>query len=106
MECCCHLADHNDYDANNVYRAKMVKARKPHNCCECRRIIASGEMYERVNLCSEGGWSEFKTCIGCKRLRDDMACGGAFLFEGLDQAVQGCCGFSLYDDPSTIKDED
>ena len=41
------------------------KARKEHECCECRQTIEKGQFYEVVTGCWDGVWSEFKTCSDC-----------------------------------------
>lgn len=55
------------------YREAMCKARKEHKCCECRRIIQPGDMYQRAEGCWDGHFETFKTCVRCARLRDKLA---------------------------------
>jgi len=47
-----------------------VVARKPHQCCECRGIIAPKDTYERVAATYDGTFSTFKTCKDCEKARD------------------------------------
>lgn len=47
-----------------------VVARKQHQCCECRGIIAPLDVYERVAGSWDGSFSTFKTCQHCKKARD------------------------------------
>lgn len=58
---------------------RLVKARKPHKCCDCKRAIEKGEEYCRVT----GIWDEpltFKVCASCEEVRrrlqenDDECC--------------------------------
>jgi len=47
------------------------KARKVHKCCECRRKIDVGELYERTSgLWRDSGFASFKTCAHCAATRD------------------------------------
>jgi hypothetical protein len=46
-----------------------VKARKQHNCYECRGAINPGESYERAAGKWDGDFCEFKTCSRCAELR-------------------------------------
>lgn len=72
-----------DYDCASVYNSAMVKARKAHKCCECRRVIQPGEQYERVAAIWDGSWSHYRTCALCREIRDVFRCGDGFLFETL-----------------------
>jgi hypothetical protein len=64
MECFC------DYDSPTVYSAATPKARKEHQCIECRCTIKSGEQYERVFGVWDGSADTFKTCQRCLNLRE------------------------------------
>lgn len=104
MECCCYPID--VYDQPSVYRMGERVARAQHVCCECGGTIGPGQRYEYVTGCYDGSWRCFKTCIGCRNLRSDLACGGGYLHEGLSEAVFECFGFHLGDDPSELEDDD
>ena len=56
----------------SVYSDQMVKAAKPHRCCECNRTITPGEMYQRYKGCWDGKWAMYKTCVDCLDLRFEM----------------------------------
>jgi hypothetical protein len=55
-----------------VYRAKLVTVRKPHECNECSRTIAAGELAERVTALWEvgGTWDLLYTCRKCRAIRE------------------------------------
>lgn len=82
---------------------RLVKARKPHKCCECHQKILSGQEYCRI----DGIWEEpasFCLCVSCQelgeKLRQDGGCFGYgeledYIFEselvdtGDDEIAQG-----------------
>lgn len=51
-----------------LFDSKVLKSRKLHKCCECRKNILCGQRY----LCNRGlwgsRWDEFKQCIRCAKL--------------------------------------
>lgn len=57
--CCC--------DDNPAKVCGMVrrKARKEHECSECRRVIRRGETYEEHSGLWDGGWETFRWCAHC-----------------------------------------
>jgi len=57
---------------------KIVTARKEHTCGECHEIIPAGAQYEYVAGCWEGRFDTHKTCIPCKRFRDEHFCDGFY----------------------------
>ena len=50
-------------------RTVKRKARKDHACCECRRTIKAGTVYEFVSGIWDGEPSSYKTCARCVVLR-------------------------------------
>lgn len=56
-----------DYDQPKVYNQKYQKAKKAHQCTECRRIIDIGETYQYTFYVGYGDKSPsiFKTCSNC-----------------------------------------
>lgn len=75
-----------------VSRTTSPKARKPHNCCECGRIIAAGERYEYNFFVQEGHADSFHTCahcqVGYQWLTDNCGghmVGGDSLIEEMDE---------------------
>lgn len=62
-ECYC------DYEIPTVYRATTPTAKKSHQCEECNRTIAPGEVYEYVFSIWDGHQDTFKTCSHCLALR-------------------------------------
>lgn len=88
-ECCCI-----DNEEAEFYDQRIVKARKIHHCCECHDIIKPEDYYEKTVGKWEGNWSEFKTCIICKRIRDDFfQCG--YTHEWLKEELRECHGVEL-----------
>jgi hypothetical protein len=87
-ECDACLYIDSGYDPPDFYNIKMVKARKPHACCECRRTIAKGEEYERAS----GRWdrvvSTFHTCTECQDIATSLACDGGRMHGGLWEAME------------------
>jgi predicted nucleic acid-binding Zn-ribbon protein len=79
------------YDAEmpTVYSCELRTAKKPHQCCECRKAISPGDQYQFFKGCYDGKWAKYKTCKPCADLRDEMASqdGEAPPFEELHEAI-------------------
>jgi hypothetical protein len=79
-------------DGNDFYSETMRRARKEHRCCECRRTIRRGEMYEHVAGKTSGydrPWTS-KTCAECREIRKALVCGSwmfGALWEHIDPYV-------------------
>ena len=91
-DCTCVYVD-DDYDRPEFYDAKLVKAKKEHQCSECYRVIHPGEMYERINGKWDGDVSTFKTCPDCKSIQETFFCdhflhGG--MWEYFDEHLREC----------------
>lgn len=52
-----------------VYSESMVKARKRHLCCECRKFIEPGALYVRAKGIWDYGPATYKTCADCDRTK-------------------------------------
>lgn len=87
MTTCCPLQEH-DGDLAEMSDTKMVRARKAHRCCECRRTIAAGTLHERCKLLYDGTWSCFRTCLICHEIREHFRCGQSFTFELLWEQLE------------------
>jgi hypothetical protein len=64
-----------DYEPWDFYSEDLVKARKPHRCCECDRDIGKGAVYERISGKCDGYIETYKTCMDCRHIRKGLACG-------------------------------
>jgi hypothetical protein len=82
-----------------------IVARKAHRCYECGREIRAGETYERQRGLSPDGWVEYKTCLGCARLRNDVACEG-YVFGALVETIWECMGVNIATGEVDEDDED
>ena len=51
-----------------VYACEKPKARKQHECCECRGVIQIGETYHKHHGLWDS-WSTYKVCNECEDLR-------------------------------------
>ncbi len=60
------------YDLPSVFSENTRKARRGHKCCECRRVIKTGEEYRLFKGCWEGKWAEYKMCLDCDELRHEL----------------------------------
>lgn len=77
-----------------------VRARKPHQCCECRDEIAKGEIYERQSGKWSGDLATYKTCLTCRDIRnaiakiaDELWGDACYYFGGLREAVADVCDY-------------
>ena len=84
MECACFDADVDDY--STILEDKMVRARCPHFCCECGRVIEPGEKYRREKTVHDGICFTHKTCIDCSSIRDNLVC--SFFWGDILELVQ------------------
>lgn len=73
---CADICLSHDYDGhyNDFYVSKLVRARKPHVCCECDGGIAVGEVYEAVSGKNQGFFTA-RTCAVCFEVRRAFVCG-------------------------------
>jgi hypothetical protein len=92
MDCLC--SNFCDYDGPNpeCLQESDIRARKNHICCECNRTIKRGEIYERIRGKWDGEWAEFKTCLGCARLRSAIC---NCFFGSLAEDVMECFGVDI-----------
>lgn len=94
MDCACSCyVDHGVDHGPALFSECIRKARKPHVCCECKRVIRPGEKYEDVKGLWDEGFESYKTCLGCSRLRDSICYG--FYYGELDSVVWDCFGVSI-----------
>jgi hypothetical protein len=54
---------------------KLVKARKPHCCCECAVTINVGDLHEYVRGLYDGEWETYRTCARCLNVHADYFAG-------------------------------
>lgn len=69
---------------------KIVKARKPHKCCECKDTIPVGTLYERVSGKWDGVCDTVKTCLTCMKIRNDYC--DSFNYGELRESLWECLG--------------
>ncbi len=62
-------------DTAICYDEAVVKARKPHKCYECRRLIEKGERYERASGLWEGSWETYHFCLQCSEISREFTTG-------------------------------
>lgn len=61
-----------DAEMPSVFSDTVQKTRREHKCCECRREIKIGEKYHLFKGCWDGRWNEYKTCMECQDLREEI----------------------------------
>lgn len=66
--------DHGDYP--EFASEEIRRARKPHECIECRAEIKVGERHEFAKGRSDGDFWEARTCLSCLEIRGAFVCGG------------------------------
>lgn len=75
-----------DGDAPKVFNSEEVKARKAHQCFECKLSIPVGVLHERVTGLWESGWETYRFCLACSEIgREFSESGRSFgnLWEGM-----------------------
>lgn len=61
-----------DCEHPKVYEQSSPVARKPHRCCECRRIIKPGERYHSFFGVYSWSAERYKWCENCQSLRQTL----------------------------------
>lgn len=87
-DCACLTSNYDGYNESTLYtKKKILSTRKPHRCCECRKIIPS-----KSPCVVESGYSDefwrYYTCELCDELRGHFFCSGAYLFGELWEGLQ------------------
>jgi hypothetical protein len=72
----CIGGDYGDGEPAEFFTTKVVKARKPHKCCECRRPISAGSHYRKETGKFDGEIFSFETCMVCDELKRCLSCDG------------------------------
>lgn len=62
-----------------VSLSDVVKARKPHKCEECGKVINAGDAYERNKWLYDGEWSRMDICLICSEIGTAFSCEGRLL---------------------------
>lgn len=63
------------------------KARKEHQCCECREVIPIGATYEKTVGNWDGNFETYLTCLSCVEIRNHFACSG-WIFEHVWEDIE------------------
>ena len=99
-DCSVDLGEYPDFS-----EARIVKARKSHVCCECQEEIAPGQKYEIIVGKWEDEFRSFKTCIGCRNLRNHL-CYYGYELGGLAHQIYECIGFDYREEPTNLEEEE
>ena len=83
----------------SAFNAKIRKAIKKHQCCECDQSINTGETYQYCSGVWDGAPDSYKTCISCLTLRENYTSetGECIAFEHLRESISGefCLGYGI-----------
>lgn len=71
MDCSCEI-NVDDADGPTFATEELRWAAKRHWCCECRRKISPGELYENTRGMWDGKFETYKTCYDCRSVRRTM----------------------------------
>jgi hypothetical protein len=77
---------------------KLVTARKEHKCCECRQSILRGQKHELLTGKWDGRFASYRTCLLCKRIRDDLFVCGYHIGDIWDAIHEAYCGYDEEDE--------
>lgn len=56
----------------SFFNEKLVTARRPHTCCECKGEIRVGDRYQQVSGKWDGDFATYTTCEPCADLREAL----------------------------------
>lgn len=56
----------------DVQRQQHRRARKEHKCCACKETIRRGDLYWYVFVIFEGVSEEWKRCLRCEKMHDEI----------------------------------
>lgn len=81
-----------DGEAPEFYESSTPKARKEHECDECRRTIHVGEKYRYIAGKWDGDFETFKICLLCEEIRRSFKCDDGvtpigYLMEDMNEAL-------------------
>lgn len=81
-----------DYDSDyaEFYREVARKARKAHECCECKSTIEPGQPYWYATGKNDGDVWQAKTCATCYEIRRALVCGSwvfGLLWEEIEENI-------------------
>jgi hypothetical protein len=76
-----------DYDIPEFSHVQRVRARKTHECSECARTIAAGDMYIRETSKFDWEFATYITCVDCDAWSKELY--------KWQRYVCGCSGYLL-----------
>lgn len=88
-DCGVCLTGYDDCGDTEFIRTEIRKARKPHMCSECGKVIPVGEKYEHADGKTDGDFWGYDTCLICAEIADAFYCDGRWfggmLWEGMEE---------------------
>jgi len=86
MQC---LIDVDHDESYEVLLNKIVHARNPYKCGECRATIQKGERHEYYKGVFDGLIYTHRTCLTCVGIRKKIMCGWTFegMYEDIHDAI-------------------
>ena len=85
-----------DCNYPTLYKSKIVRTRKKHECVECGERIEIAEKAEKIDTLYDGNFQTFYTCLDCQKIiafiRQDTE---DDLLKELNEAL--CCHGELYE---------
>lgn len=77
-----------DYEHPSFFHKKLVKARKSHECFECREQIRLGQNYWKIIGKWDGKFDQFRICTLCEEIAIELACNGGRMYGCLWEDLQ------------------
>jgi hypothetical protein len=85
----------------SMFRARVVRSRKPHKCGECGEPMPKGTLHELATGLFDDEFSSHRTCIVCWRMRNDL-CSCGYYFGMVHQHIRECLGDIKEDCADTV----
>jgi predicted RNA-binding Zn-ribbon protein involved in translation (DUF1610 family) len=71
---------------SSFWNSQRRKAKKPHTCIYCGRVIQPGEKYSHESGVSEGEFQHYNLCTRCRWVINEFDSDGDYISDLLDTA--------------------
>jgi hypothetical protein len=85
------MCDCDLFDRPKLFKESVRKARKRHQCCECRGFIEANTRYWESRGNWDGSFSAFRTCGSCYIVGHTLL--DCYCFGDLIESLDNCLGF-------------